>query len=84
MKDICIHRLPCGRCDKFNISCDLTPEDIDIDLNKEVLIKPLTTECDHEWYYETGVMKGGIVYETYRCQNCEQTKNVERLVVSLN
>ena len=79
MKDICIHRLPCGRCDKFNISCDLTPEDIDIDLNQEVLIKPLTTECDHEWYpHYTFIVEDGCIADTYYCTICGETKTVKR------
>ena len=81
MKEICKHRLPCGRCDKFNISCDLTLEDIEqIDLSKEVLLKPLTT-CNHDWHLEGQFIdcegeffKINTIYERYRCCICD---NVE-------
>lgn len=67
MIEICKYRLPCGRCDKDNIFCDLSLEQIgNITSNK-----PKGEQCGHFWVLDKQeVFENKICYKIYECNKC--------------
>ena len=73
MKEICKYRLPCGRCDKFNTDCDLTPNDIRFiveDESKDKEWKEHDKKCEHNWVFCKSIMHTGGKDIVYRCSKC--------------
>lgn len=68
MKD-CNYRLPCGRCDKFNISCDLSFADIEF-MSK----KSEENVCKHNWDKHTIVDCGKGIYQIDICSYCGEAR----------
>lgn len=79
--EICKYRLPCGRCDKFDIPCDLTIEDIER-TEKEISTKE---ECEHDWIFETestnDYNENGEPYylTTKHCTKCGNIKTLKHI-----
>ena len=86
IKEICEYRLPCGRCNKFNISCDLSYADFKLmseiykieTASKTLKEETLKEECEHEWelndstYDEISMSK----INRYICSKCGETKTL--------
>lgn len=70
---ICEYFMPCGRCDKFNKSCDLTVKDLE---NYQIMMGDTTpetkSECEHEWRYGIQSATG----HHYICTKCGTMKIV--------
>lgn len=77
MKKLCEYRLPCGRCDKFDINCDLTYEQIElmskIDKDKETN-KTYGCSCNHDWQFEYTILNDDGCWEHYYCPKCKKTQ----------
>jgi hypothetical protein len=71
----CKYLLPCGYCDKYDIPCKATDEDVS---KHHALPIDNATECNHEWRFECSLCSivDGVEYaEIYRCPKCGMTKH---------
>ena len=69
----CKYKLPCGRCDKYDIPCEMS----------EVMPIPMTMdtedgikECEHTWYLRSDNLHEGDmkIVKVYQCMKCGMTK----------
>ena len=74
MKEICKYRLPCGRCDKFDINCDLTYQEIEF--MSKLSEKSSEEECEHEWKITGGTISSCNVVHYYTCSKCGEKKSL--------
>lgn len=84
MNKTCEYRLPCGRCNKFNIFCDLSYADIKFmsEMDKineaETTSETLREECEHEWRLSKTSYdeKSRSAVNYYICSKCGETKTL--------
>lgn len=71
----CKYLLPCGYCDKYEIPCKASREDMtnyyNVPLTKE---ENNTFSCNHDWRFESSIINEDGCTERHRCTKCGETK----------
>lgn len=69
----CKYLLPCGYCDKYDVPCKASKEDLANYYN----ISLTEIGCNHDWKFECHIENTARCGKRYRCAKCGETKIVE-------
>lgn len=77
----CKYLLPCGYCDKYDIHCKATQEDLKNYYNIPIVNTSHATEeteniCNHNWRYKGTIMNPDGCVELYLCDKCGEIKEM--------
>lgn len=79
MKEIkrCKYLLPCGYCDKYDIPCKASKEDMANYYNTPNTVEETENICNHDWRFECTVFNEAECIERHYCTRCGETKSIK-------
>lgn len=74
----CKYLLPCGYCDKYDIPCKVSREDMANHYYNVTLTEKEnnTFSCSHDWRLETSILNEDGYTERHHCAKCGETKTL--------